>query len=324
MLDMPLAAYPDEPIYNMKAITQRTNIPAATLRAWERRYHALQPRRSGGNYRLYSERDVAVLRWLQSQLVEGFSISRAVALLEKLRAEELGMPTQDALVMATQNNAEKHSIAKWERLFDTLYTALTQMDEQQAGVVLAEAFALYSVESICAQLIVPVLVQLGEDWHAQRINITQEHFATAYLMGRLQSLYNSTRMGHGALILVGCAPGEQHEVGALMLALLLRRAGHNVRYLGANVPLADLAQAIKQMHPRVVALSAVLLQSALELAQLPTMLSEADLHTHLVFGGGAFALAEVQGSHVQGAYISTDLGQVIPVIERLLLVKEIA
>src|SRR5271165_2553553 len=89
MQEMPIAAYSDDPVYNMKAVTQRTGIPAATLRAWERRYHALAPCRTDGNYRLYSERDIATLRWLKFQLDAGLSISRAVVLLERMREHSL-------------------------------------------------------------------------------------------------------------------------------------------------------------------------------------------------------------------------------------------
>lgn len=318
MLDTPLSAYPDEPIYNMKAVTQRTGIPAATLRAWERRYHALDPRRSGGNYRLYSERDVAVLLWLQAQLDAGLSISRAVALLERLREQEAAAPAWTAADTARLAVADTNRAANWERLLAALHGALTQLDEQQAGAVLAEAFALYNVEDTCVQLIVPVLVQLGEDWHAQRISVAQEHFATSYLMGRLLALFNSARVGHGPLILAGCAPGEQHEIGALMLALLLRRAGHHVRYLGANLPLADLVAAIKQLHPRVVALSAVLPQSAIALAPLMTTLQEAGATTHLILGGSAFRQPEVLSLFAGNVTIGGDLREAVATIERLL------
>ncbi|MGB9847504.1 MAG: MerR family transcriptional regulator [Desulfotomaculales bacterium] len=72
----------DTPIYTIKTVVERTGIAPATLRAWERRYGILSPRRSGGGYRLYSERDIAILRWLKSQVEAGIPISRAVALLQ--------------------------------------------------------------------------------------------------------------------------------------------------------------------------------------------------------------------------------------------------
>ena len=71
----------NRPIYNIKAVTEATGLPAATLRAWERRYGALSPGRTQSGYRLYSARDIAVLRWLKARIDEGVSISQAITLL---------------------------------------------------------------------------------------------------------------------------------------------------------------------------------------------------------------------------------------------------
>src|SRR5512138_2428160 len=79
-----LDEYSDEPIYNMKAVEQQTGISAATLRAWERRYALVEPQRTTSGYRLYSDRDVALLRWVRQQMDEGLTISRVVAMLGSL------------------------------------------------------------------------------------------------------------------------------------------------------------------------------------------------------------------------------------------------
>ncbi len=163
------------------------------------------------------------------------------------------------------------------------------MDEQRASMILAEAFALYSVEQACTQLIAPCLVEIGEDWFNGRISIATEHFATAYLMGRLLALFNALPVGQGALVLVACAPGERHEMGALMLALMLRRRGRNVRYLGADIPLRDLALAIREMRPGMVVISAMMAEAAEQLGGLPALLGNLLSTTRFVFGGRGFA-----------------------------------
>ena len=283
-LPLPRTNGSDEPIYNMKAVTQRTGIPAATLRAWERRYKVLEPRRSAGNYRLYSERELETLIWLKSQLDAGLSISRAIALLDRQRD---ALPVQ--LGHAHPALADEGQAENWDRLRRWLGAALVNLDEQEAGAALAEAFALYTVEDVCVRLIGPCLFDIGEAWHSGRISVATEHFATAYLMGRLMALLNAQPPGQGPLVLVGCAPGERHEVGALMLALRLRRKGRNVRYLGADVPAADLARAIRELRPRAVALSATLAESAERLADLRPLLGSLASSTRFVFGGQAFA-----------------------------------
>jgi DNA-binding transcriptional MerR regulator len=268
----------------MKAVSQRTGIPAPTLRAWERRHKALAPGRSSGNYRLYSERDIAILLWLDEKTKSGLSISRAVALLELMLSGSDG-PASPAPAPERAQNLARLSAAFGDKL--------VALDEAAAGAVLAEGFALYSLEDVCESVLAPALARIGEAWHAGAISIATEHFATSYVLGRLLGLLNSQPVGAGPLIMAGCAPGERHEIGVLMLALMLRRAGCNTRYLGGDVPLADWARAIREFQPRVVAISAMTAHAAETLLGLEPLL--ADLSPvrlpRLVLGGAGFRAA---------------------------------
>lgn len=82
-----LAQYSDLPMFNTKAVVQQTSVPAPTLRAWERRYKLLSPERANNDYRLYSERDIVMIRWLKERVDNGMSISQAIALFRH-KAEE--------------------------------------------------------------------------------------------------------------------------------------------------------------------------------------------------------------------------------------------
>ncbi len=75
-----MAARHDLPIYNLKAVVQETGIKPDTLRAWERRYGLPEPQRTASGHRLYTDRDVATLKWLVARQDDGLTISRAVAL----------------------------------------------------------------------------------------------------------------------------------------------------------------------------------------------------------------------------------------------------
>ena len=94
-----LERYSDFPLYNTKAVVQQTGIPAPTLRAWERRYTFLLPGRADNSYRRYSERDIAMIRWLKERVDAGMSISQAIALFRHLDEEHnlSGMPQDDVL-----------------------------------------------------------------------------------------------------------------------------------------------------------------------------------------------------------------------------------
>ena len=80
------------PIFNLKAVVQETGLKPDTLRAWERRYGLPEPQRTASGHRLYTQRDIAILKWLIDRQVEGLSISRAVALWHELTSERPGAP----------------------------------------------------------------------------------------------------------------------------------------------------------------------------------------------------------------------------------------
>lgn len=84
-----LQRYSDIPLFNTKAVVQQTGIPAPTLRAWERRYAILSPERALNDYRRYSERDIAIIRWLKERVDAGMAISQAIALFRHLHEEHL-------------------------------------------------------------------------------------------------------------------------------------------------------------------------------------------------------------------------------------------
>src|SRR5688572_24436423 len=82
-----MPVFDSTPIYNLKAVVQETGLKPDTLRAWERRYGMPEPDRTQGGHRLYSQRDIEVLKWLISRQGEGMTISRAVDLWQRLNQD---------------------------------------------------------------------------------------------------------------------------------------------------------------------------------------------------------------------------------------------
>ena len=229
------------PRYNTKAVVRETGVPADTFRAWERRYGVPMPHRTAGGQRLYSERDVAMIRWLRDRTAEGLTISQAVRLIESsdLREEATLQP------------------AAWPMLEQQLVEALLALDASRAEGVLSEAFAHYPLDDVCLKLIQPAFVTIGAGWHAGTVSVGQEHFATQLVRRRLQALLGIYDIvdGHSTIV-AACAPGEQHDMGLLILALMLVRRGYRLIYLGQDVPIDGLLQVVEQVRPDLVCLSA--------------------------------------------------------------------
>jgi DNA-binding transcriptional MerR regulator len=237
-----------QPLYNIKAVAEATGLPPATLRAWERRYGTLTPGRTQSGYRLYSGRDIAILRWLKARIDEGLSISQAIALLEHHSQDERPR-------LLPEYRAES-----WQGLTtgrEALLGTLLDFAEIQADRLLEEAFALYSLETVLEHIIAPTLTQIGDLWHKGKASAAAEHFASNYLRRKLDSIINAApKPVHGRPIVLGCAPEDWHEMGLLVIHLLLRRRGLNSLYLGQNLPESQFVEEMERLRPLMVIIGA--------------------------------------------------------------------
>jgi PAS domain S-box-containing protein len=75
----------------LKAVSERTGIPAATVRTWERRYRFIHPSRSSSGYRIYGEEDIARILEVKRLLDQGVRISEAMAVVRGRAPEDEGV-----------------------------------------------------------------------------------------------------------------------------------------------------------------------------------------------------------------------------------------
>lgn len=313
------------PTYNLKAVVQETGLKPDTLRAWERRYGLPQPQRTTGGHRLYSQSDIDMLKWLVARQDEGLSISRAVDLWHSVKEsgqDPLQIPPQVQLAppVSLQTLPSGNAITELRRSW---ISACLAFDERTAENILAQASALYPLETVCFELLQKGLVTIGEGWYKGDITVQQEHFASALAMRRLDALVAATppptRLGR---ILVACPPEEEHTFGPLLLTLLLRRHGWDVVYLGADVPTSRLEMTIATARPQLIILVAQQLYTAASLYQMAQMLQRE--HVALAFGGAIFNQIPAARARVPGYYLGDHLDQTAQIVEQLLLSPRLA
>lgn len=305
-----LSQFSDKPRYNTKAVAQETGVPADTFRAWERRYGVPRPQRTEGGHRLYSERDIATIRWLRDRTAEGLTISQAIALMTDGSDSNLSW-------LSTAVDTEPHT---WERLNSRLYAALVDFDSTRAEQILGEAFALYPLEEVFLKLVQPVMIEVGEQWHAGKLTVTAEHFATQFVRRKLSGLFNTYNITDGrGLVLVGCAPSEQHDLGALMLSVFLVRHGWQVIYLGPEVPMKDLLDTVRQIQPDMVCMSASTTETATQLLEVGrALLSMAPPAPHFAYGGRAFNLNPVLTQKMPGVNLGKNAQEAVDTVASIL------
>jgi len=313
-----LDAYSDMPLYNTKAVVHQTGVPAPTLRAWERRYGILTPRRGDNDYRLYSERDMMLVAWLRERVESGMTISQAIALLHTLDSPRRrgSRRTRPVPAVSQPSLFTPQRIALGE-LGASLLSHCVRFDEPAAHRAISNAFAVYPVEEVCLGLFAPVLAEIGRLWSRGELSITVEHFASALIRAQLESLLRSAGGAEsGPLVLIGCAPGELHELGPMTLALFLRRAAVRVAFLGQNVETESLLAAVSALRPACVILSAATRAPAEELARVAGQISPLlAVGARLCCGGQAF-INEPELADRLGDVVQTDAREAVEQIKK--------
>jgi MerR family transcriptional regulator, light-induced transcriptional regulator len=293
----------EEPLYNIGVVTRVTGIPIPTLHAWERRYKFPVAARTSGGHRLYSEKDIARLRWVKAQLDSGLAVSRAISAARSLEADgRLFLPP------APDSGAHLGPTPAASSLSTNLVEALIHHDLPGADRLMNEMLAFYSPEDLTLNVVGPALNAIGESWEHGQITVASEHLASNYLRHRLLMwMVTGPSPRTASPIILACGPGEWHEGSLLMLGVLLRRLGWPVAYLGQNVPFHDLAKFIEQIHPPAVVLVAMLEENARLLADWPQWIEQTDGQPVIAFGGRAFVTEPELIALVSGIYLGANL-----------------
>lgn len=119
------------------------------------------------------------------------------------------------------------------------------------------------------ELLGTLMRSVGEAWRQGKIGVGEEHFSTQIVMDALHQMRAFLHASHpvyrdparrqqlAQAAVVACAEGEQHELGAMCVRILLEEHNWRVYYLGANVPIEEVAAFQKKQGAELVALSFV-------------------------------------------------------------------
>jgi len=307
--------FSDDPKFTIKSVSSQTGIRPVTLRAWERRYELLTPHRSENHYRLYSERDVAILLWVKNQVDGNVPISQAVANLHQ-RTKVGNWP--ESMPIAPSRKADI-PVIPITQLVNDLFAAFLKHREDLAGDLLRQAQQMYELPQFLFDVVSPVLVKIGDAWYNGEINIATEHFASAYIRGKLLSVLQSypVRRNSG-YVLIGGAPTEMHEISGIMMSIMLRSKGYRVEYLGPDVPLDDLVDYASYEHPDLVILTAMMESAALELRTMSEKLAKIRKVPMFGYGGRAFVVKPDLQKKVAGVFLGKSMAEGLEVVDSLM------
>jgi DNA-binding transcriptional MerR regulator/methylmalonyl-CoA mutase cobalamin-binding subunit len=229
-------------IYPIRAAARLTRLSIETLRAWEKRYKAVEPMRRRGQ-RFYSDADINRLSLLRRAVDHGYSIGQAARLSNK------ELSTLGDRLMISGNAAS-------EAPLETILTAIDRFEYARADRELGRLASLVSPRDLIHNTALPLMRIVGERWHEQRMRIAQEHLMSqllSNLLGAIMRTYSPT--DPPAVVMTATLDDDLHEFGILTAAILVAGAGLGIIHLGASLPVKEIVYAAKRSGANVVLLS---------------------------------------------------------------------
>jgi DNA-binding transcriptional MerR regulator/methylmalonyl-CoA mutase cobalamin-binding subunit len=279
-------------LYPIRTVSGLTGVQAVTLRAWERRYNLIRPRRTPKGHRLYSRQDIERIQRVVELLGRGLAISQIAPLLE---------PAQSAPPTPGQEARED----AWARYRRRLLEAIETFDEPALEAAYNDVLSLYPADLVNTRLSKPLLVELGERWKQRPAGIAEEHFYSVYLRNKIGArIHHLNSRSQGPRLLLACLPGEYHEIGLLLFAMAAASHGYRVLILGANLPLEQIPSALATQPCAAVVLSSStrLTRKGMYTEELPALLAK--IGTPVLVGGSQSELSrreiEAAGAIVAG------------------------
>lgn len=224
--------------YNIKAVSNIIGVQPSTLRAWERRYQIIAPKRNQAGHRLYTEEHIQILKWLMEKVSSGMMIGQAVQLLEENRLQS---------TVQKEIHFDKEVV-----LVDDLLQALLKFDEITIAALLNEAFSIYSTEKVVANIVLRVTDKLLTSKNNNEISIVQFQYALSFLQTRLGMVYHNAAMFsslHKVIVL------EKNALQGFIFSTYLRLKGYEAIYIRTSLAEDGMLLAVEEIQPKYVFVS---------------------------------------------------------------------
>lgn len=280
---------------SIQDVSRLLQVPAPTIRSWERRYGIPATARSNGGHRRYLPADITSLGYMRDEIARG---RRAAEAAEMARAAAAGA-------------------APYQSLIDDFLTAARRLDPRSVSALLDHARDELGIDQTISGVLLPAMRQIGVWWESGRCDVAHEHLASETVRSWMnKQLYLGPAPWHPEVVLLCCGPRDLHTIGLEAMGLLLASRGWPCRLLGARTPMSSLAAACEGTGA-----SAVVLVSHLSVARrsaVEALRTVESSNALLFYAGNAFTSPQ-RRQGVPGHYLGEDLTDAVDVITDMLV-----
>ena len=228
--------------YSIRDLENLSGIKAHTIRIWEQRYGLVKPKRTSTNIRYYDAVDLKLILKVARLKENGHKISK----IASMTADDMNDHLE-----ALENGAEDQI----GRFIHSLTTAMIDLDEELFEQTLSTAILQLGLDSTMYEIIHPFLIKIGHLWQTEAINPAQEHFISCLLRQKLIVAIDGQKHNkheNSKRFILYLPEGELHEISLLFSCYLVKKEGHQVIYLGQNMPLTDVVTTYNLYKPDYV------------------------------------------------------------------------
>lgn len=263
----------EQALLGIGALSKASGIPMDTLRTWERRYGFPAPHRTAGNQRLYPastlERLFLIARALDLGHRAASVVPATAEALLRLPGIAPAVPTVVTTPAAKAIEEAPSATSGWLAQWMACVQALDAAGLDQA---LRRSWSELGALAFLTQRTGPFLESVGEAWAIGAITVAHEHFASERLRDFLAGIWAPMAVeNRGPTVLCTTLPGDQHVLGLHMVACVAALAGLRVVFLGADLPIVDIARAARQTALAVLVSVSSASDPAMSSAHLATL-----------------------------------------------------
>ncbi len=237
-------------LLTVAAVARRLGVAPATLRTWDRRYGLGPSVHESGEHRRYCPADLARLTLMRRLITSGVAPCDAAIQAKNHKGTIKVEKIVDDYVVR-------------QDLVDALFKAAKALDKKYIEAALRKDLTENSIEQSWAEVIVPLLFLVGDEWAETGDGIEVEHFLSEILKGLLREQVEGIKKPVNAHPVLLASVGEElHSLALHALAAALAERGIESFFLGARTPLEALSLMITRSAPPAVFLWAQLPQNA--------------------------------------------------------------
>ncbi len=236
----------EDELLTVAAVARRIGVAPATLRTWDRRYGLGPTLHEAGSHRRYCPADLAKLTLMRRLISTGVSPADAA---EQAKAHKGSVKIAN-LVSKFEHRQE---------LVDSIHRAAKILDKSFIETVLRKDITEHGVIASWTEVVVPLLVIVGDEWERTGAGIEVEHMLSEVLKRIMREGVPEIKKPKNAQPVLLAAVGEEvHCLALHALAAALAERGIESFFLGARTPLEAIDAMVRRSAPPAIFLWAQL------------------------------------------------------------------